>query len=194
MRIGLTGGIGCGKSTVGALLEKAGFRRLDSDVIVRQLLARDPAVIMATVGRFGEVMRLSDGGIDRAALARIVFASPEDLSWLEALLHPRVGHVWQSAVDETPEADWVVEIPLLFEKKLENHFDLTVCVTCSETEQFQRLARKQINEQQARARMERQMPLIDKVSKSDIVLLNNGSLSFLERQISLLVERLKTPA
>lgn len=192
MRLGLTGGIGCGKSTVGGLLEALGFQRLDSDAIVRQLLAEDASTISAIVERFGPEMQAESGGIERSALAGVVFHNPEALQWLENLLHPRVGQTWQKAMASAPEASWVAEIPLLFEKNLENHFDFTVCVSCSEITQFQRLAAKGVTHTQARARMDRQMPLNDKVSKSDFVLYNNGSYTFLERQVAILTDALKS--
>lgn len=183
MRIGLTGGIGCGKSTAGKLLEAKGFRRLDSDAIVRRLLAENDAVIDAVCAQFGPELRLPEGGIDRRALAKIVFGDADALTWLEALLHPLVGQTWQAALENTPEADWVVEIPLLFEKNLEKHFEITVTVLCTEKLQLLRLAHKGLTAAQAKARMERQLPLDEKASKSDIVLTNEGSLAFLERQI-----------
>jgi len=188
--IGLTGGIACGKSTVAALLEASGFLRSDSDAIVRQLLAEDASVIEAIAARFGSSVLRAEGGIDRSQLATIVFQDADALHWLEATLHPVVGEIWKNALKEQPDRDWVVEIPLLFEKNLEKYFGLTVTVSSSQECQIQRLALKGIPRGMALARMQRQMPLEDKVARADLVIDNNGSLGFLERQTTALM----TPA
>src|SRR5690606_9683355 len=113
LRLGLTGNIGCGKSTAGLLFAQAGFARSDSDLVVKELLRSDPEVINAVSGRFGKGVLLPEGGVDRAALAGIVFQDKAQLQWLEKLLHPRVAHVWQARLAADPQADWCVEIPLL---------------------------------------------------------------------------------
>jgi len=128
VRIGLTGGIGCGKSTVVKLFAEAGWRTIQTDAIVRELLAHNKAVHTALRRRWGSDVFLSDGSVDRKAIAHRVFADESELRWLESLLHPLVRESWEQAVRKEPEADWLVEIPLLFEKRLETHFDLTVCV------------------------------------------------------------------
>ncbi len=190
LRLGLTGSIGCGKSTAGAFFAQSGFARSDSDLVVKELLRCDAEVLGAVGEYFGPGVLLAEGGVDRAALAAIVFQDKAQLQWLEQLLHPRVAAVWQGRLAADPEADWCVEIPLLFEKKLEKHFDFTVCVYASERTQLARLAGKGVSEDEARARIRRQLPLDQKVSRADFVLLNDGDQAFLSQQVNYLIEQL----
>ena len=190
MKLGLTGGIGCGKSTAGGYFEERGFRRVDCDRIVRDLLEGDTDVHTALRERFGAQVLLSEGGVDRAALAAVVFHDTEALQWLEKLLHPRVSEVWQGLLADGPETDWCVEIPLLFEKKLEKHFDFTVCLASSEAIQLDRLAAKGLSREQAKARIQRQLPLEQKITRADFVLLNDGTQDFLRQQVFQLIDQL----
>src|SRR5262245_80789 len=130
MIAGITGGLGCGKSTVARALETRGFRRLDSDQIVREQVLTDVGVIKALQRRYGEPVVRTDGRVDRPALAQRVFSDDAERVWLEELTHPVVFAVWRRAFAEEPGARWAVEVPLLFEKGLENWFDFTVCVAC----------------------------------------------------------------
>lgn len=189
MKLGLTGGIGCGKSTAAKMLEANGWRRLDSDALVGELFAGDGAVRAALAGRWGEAV-LTPEGVDRARIAQTVFADEAELRWLEGLLHPRVRERWQGALAADPEALWVVEIPLLFEKNLEKHFDFTVCVSVSEAVQQERLAARGLAPEQVRARIARQLPLAEKRHRADFVLSNTGTLAYLQSQIDALHARL----
>ncbi|MCH6257658.1 dephospho-CoA kinase [Puniceicoccaceae bacterium K14] len=190
MVIGLTGGIGCGKSTAARLFEELGYRLLDSDKIVHELLASDESVIKRIVERFGSDMRLGEGGIDRKALGAIVFSDSEALEDLEAILHPETGKRWQTEVEAQASLNWVVEIPLLFEKNLQNRFDLTVCVFSDQRNQLERLSRKGLDRQQSLARIAKQLPLKDKAEKADYTLLNDGTIDFLRVQIQTLVNEI----
>lgn len=189
MRIGLTGGIGCGKSTVARMMAERGLRTIDSDAIVRDLLTNDGEVITAVRSRFGDAA-VGEDGVDRRHLAGVVFRDTEALSWLEQLLHPRVRTVWTAYVDADPDRSAVVEIPLLFEKNLENSFNITVAVASGRDQQHSRLRDKGISEEDASARIARQMPLEQKIARADYVILNTGSLSFLSDQVELLLDRL----
>ncbi|MGF1451534.1 MAG: dephospho-CoA kinase [Opitutales bacterium] len=187
-RIGLTGGIACGKSTAAQAFETAGFRRIDTDAVVADLLKDDVEVRSALANRWGgAVLRLD--GVDKAVIAQRVFADEAELRWLEGLLHPRVGSIWRAALEAEPKARWLVEIPLLFENKLETAFDRTVCVEASEALQLQRLAAKGVTAEQAKARMRRQLPLREKVARADRVLSNYGEPAFLQQQVQWLVSR-----
>ena len=189
--IGLTGGMGCGKSTAGRMLERRGFRRIDTDEVVRRLLDGDPETAEALREYFGEGIFRPQGGVDRAALAKRVFASQTALGALESILHPRVRTIWEDALRKEPDACWCVEIPLLFEKKLEKHFDFTLCLSASEAVCLARLAAKGFTKDDAHARMARQLPLDEKIRRADYVLSNNGSLEFLETQTGLLTAGLQ---
>jgi len=191
MILGLTGGIGCGKSTATAMIAERGFRALDSDAIVREKLLKDPEVLAAIRGRFGGAVFAPDGALDRAAIARRVFEDDEALRWLEGLLHPRVRACWQVAFAAEPGASWVVEVPLLFENSLQNWFDLTVCVASDHAVQLARLEQRGLPPQLARQRILRQLPLTQKIELADFVLLNDGSPDFLRDQVAALVHILK---
>lgn len=188
--IGLTGGMGSGKSTALKRFSEKGWSTIEADRIVRRLLEGNSAVIEAITTRFGEVVRGSDGGIDRKALGERVFYDDGELDWLEGLLHPRVRQEWQSWSEAREGADRVVEIPLLFEKNLEKHFDFSVCIELEIGTQLERLACRNISPEVARLRMKRQMPTPKKCQRADFVLSNNGSIAFLNAQIDRLLARL----
>jgi dephospho-CoA kinase len=190
MVVGLTGGMGCGKSTAGRMFEKHGFRRLDSDQIVHDLLESDPTTIREVEDVFGPKVISNNGGVNRSLLGSIVFGDDEKLQALEDIMHPKVREAWEGAVASNPEANWILEIPLLFEKNLQNRVDFTVCVFSDLLSQVERLEQKGMGRAQALARINRQMPLSQKAENADFVLLNEGSLEFLEDQIKTLLTRL----
>lgn len=194
MIAGITGGVGCGKSTVGRALERRGFRRLDSDQIVRDHVLTDPAIVDAVHARFGDpvVTRTPAGGraIHRPGLAERVFGNDAERIWLEELTHPAVFAVWKNAFAAEPHARWAVEVPLLFEKALENWFDFTVCVACAPAQQLARLEQRGLPRVLAGQRISKQLPLARKIELSDFVLWNDGSPEFLEAQVDRLAEAL----
>ena len=189
MRVGLTGGMGCGKSTVLRQFAANGWRTVESDALVRHLLSEDAAVIAALGAKFGPPVVIA-GTVDRTALAALVFSDADALHWLEELLHPRVREAWQR--ESLSAGNVVVEIPLLFEKNLENNFDLNVCVTASLPTQLERLKQRGVSRGQALARMARQLPLAEKERRSDYVISNNGTAEFTQRQVSSLLDVLKS--
>lgn len=188
MVIGLTGAIGCGKSTVGRLFSDNGLSRIDCDEIVRELLASDPEVISAVVEALGPSVLNQEGGLVRRAIASIVFADRSQLTVLEAILHPRVSARWKGAVAADPDRTWVVEIPLLFEKNLQKWFDFTICLACDRETQLERLTQRGMAPEEADQRIAVQLPLVRKVELADHILLNNGSLPFLSDQIHWLIQ------
>jgi len=125
--------------------------------------------------------------VDRSALGRIVFNDSELLAALESILHPRVHRMWTGEITRDPASDWVVEIPLLFEKNLQKNVDFTVCVFSDLKLQVERLERKGMDRASALARIRSQLPLAAKAEMADFVLLNDGSLVFLERQVERLL-------
>lgn len=191
--LGLTGGMGCGKSTAARFFTENGFRTLDADIIVHELLANDEDVRREIVGKFGVVMQEADGGINRRQLGSVVFQDAAALEWLEQLLHPRVGKHWREATTAEPEKDWVVQIPLLFEKKLEKSFHFTVCISASDKTQQQRLLQRGLSGEEISRRLSRQFPITEKVARSDFFLSNDGSLDFLRLQVVHLCEQLRCP-
>jgi dephospho-CoA kinase len=192
--LGITGGLGCGKTTAARLFEKRGFRRLDSDALVRENVLTLPAVLEALWARYGPAVIGSDGKVDRAALAERVFAAEAELRWLESLTHPPVFDLWRAALGSEPAADWAVEAPLLFELSLENWFDFTVCVASTLSQQLVRLEQRGLNRALAGQRISKQLPLARKIELADFVLWNEGSAEFLEAQVDRLIDSLAPPA
>lgn len=188
--VGLTGGMGCGKSTAAALFAERGFRRLDADQMVRDELLPSPEVALAIRARLGPAMFTDSGEIRRDKIAEKVFADPDALAWLEDLLHPRLLARWQEIFAAAQGVAFIGEVPLLFEKGLENWFDLTVCVTTDSATQLRRLEQRGIPPELARQRLVKQLPLARKCELADHVLLNDGSPEFLREQVNALADRL----
>lgn len=192
MKLGLTGGIGCGKSTVVGFFKEAGWLTIESDAVVRTLLAEDLEVQAELRGRWGAAVFSEDDSVDRKAVAARVFGDPGELQWLETLLHPLVRTHWEGALAEKPEGLWLVEIPLLFEKRLETRFDLTVCVSSPPRVVDERMLTRGYTGAEIAQRRERQMPLEEKIERADYLISNAGSLEFLKRQTTTLIERIST--
>jgi dephospho-CoA kinase len=196
-RIGLTGGIASGKSSVGRLLEARGLPLLDADRYAREALAPGSPGARAVLERYGERVRASgtaagDAVIDRAALGRIVFADLAERQWLEQLVHPLVRARFNAELERLADAPVVVlMIPLLFEARLEELCGTIWLVDCDESQQLQRLmARDQLSEADARARLSAQWPLARKRALADLVIDNRGGPEQLEAQLSGPLERL----
>ena len=190
MIAGITGGVGCGKSTVARLLEQHGFRRIDSDAVMRERILVHPEVVAALRTKFGPEIFRADGTLDRAALAERVFSDESERRWLEELTHPRLFAIWRETFAADPEARWAVEVPLLFEKSLENWFDFTVCVACAPEQQLARLEQRGLPRGLAGRRISTQLPLARKIELSDFVLWNEGSPEFLAAEVVRLVAAL----
>lgn len=190
MILGITGGMGCGKSKAVEGFVRHGFRPLDSDRQIRDEILPSPEVTAALQSKFGPSVFGTDGRVDRARLAAKVFADESLLRWLEELTHPRLFALWRSALSADPGASWVAEVPLLFEKRLENWFDFTVCVASSPEQQLARLEQRGLNRALAEQRISKQLPLARKIELADMVLWNDGSPEFLQAQIDHLAESL----
>ena len=186
-RIGLTGGIASGKSTVGQLLAgRFGLPVLDADLYARGALAPGSPAALAVLARYGEPVAAQAGGIDRAALGRIVFADPLERRWLEQLVHPLVRQRFERELGRlAPEPVVVLMIPLLFEAGLESLCSEVWLVTCRAETQLQRLiGRDGLPEQEARARMAAQWPLARKQALADRLIHNDGDPEALEQQLA----------
>ena len=175
-RIGLTGGIASGKSSVGRLLAAQGLPLLDADVYAREALAPGSPGAGAVLERYGDRVRAPDEEIDRAALGQIVFGDGAERRWLEQLLHPVVRACFAAKLQElAAEPVVVLVVPLLFEAGLETLCSEVWLVDCDETQQLQRLmARDGLGEADARARIAAQWPLARKRQLADVVLNNRG--------------------
>jgi dephospho-CoA kinase len=190
MILGITGGLGCGKSTAARMFEQRGFKRIDSDALVREQVLTSPEVAREIHARYGSEVVGMDGVVNRAALATRVFAEDKELRWLEGLTHPRIFGLWRAALGADPSARWVVEVPLLFEQALENWFDFTVCVACSPDQQLVRLEQRGLSRSLAGQRISKQLPLARKIELSDFVLWNEGTACFLQAEVDLLIASL----
>ncbi len=189
-RIGLTGGIASGKSSVAALLEKRGCPVLDADCYAREALAQGTSASEAVVARYGERIK-KDGtsDIDRAGLAAIVFNDPNERSWLEELIHPIVQQRFDEVLRSLPEAPIVIlMIPLLFEAGLEAWCSEIWVVRCTALQQRERLmARNNCTEAEAMQRIEAQWPIDIKVQRADSVINNSGRIDDLHDQLDALL-------
>jgi dephospho-CoA kinase len=175
--------MGCGKSTAAQLIADAGYRLIDSDALIRKRVLTAPEVVAAVRARLGDEVVDQTGRIDRRSLAARVFDQPAELAWLEELTHPRLFALWREELLRGEVDSWVFEVPLLFEKQLENWFDFTVCVACSPSQQIARLEQRGIPRALAEQRISKQLPLATKLELSDIVLWNDGSIEFLRIQV-----------
>jgi len=190
MILGVTGGMGCGKSTAAKGFEQHGFRRVDADAQIRDLILTAPAVLAQLQERYGESVFTPEGLLDRAALAARVFAEVAERRWLEQLTHPLLFAEWRRLLATQPEADWVFEVPLLFEQSLENWFDFTLCIACSSQLQLVRLEQRGLSRELAGQRISQQLPLARKIELADRVMWNDGSAAFLQVQIDTFVASL----
>mgnify|MGYP005846999415 CR=1 FL=1 len=189
MNVGLTGGIGCGKSTVVGFFREAGWRTMEADAIVRDLLVHDAGLRAELRARWGDSVFGSGGGIDRKAVAARVFCDSAELRWLESRLHPMVRQRWAAMLAETTDRHCLVEIPLLFEKRLETHFELTVCVACPRFLVEERMIARGYSSVEVAQRVNQQMPLEKKTELADHLVSNAGSLEFLKRQTMRLIQQ-----
>jgi len=187
MTLGVTGGMGCGKSTAAALFERRGYRRIDSDALIRGEVLTAPEVRDALRGRFGDAIVTSEGSVDRRRLGERVFANDSERLWLEELTHPVLFARWRALMAAEPGANWIVEAPLLFEKRLENWFDFTICVASAAANQLARLEQRGLPRALAEQRISKQLPLAQKIELADFVLWNDGTPEFLEEQIDRLI-------
>lgn len=192
--LGITGGLGCGKSTAARLFEAIGYRRLDSDALVRERVLTSDEVKTAVAERFGAKVIGPNGQIDRSVLAEKVFYNDEERLWLEDLTHPILFEIGRTALRSEPHRPWVVEVPLLFEKSLQNWFDFTVCVACSHGQQLARLEQRGLPRALAEQRITKQLPLARKIELSDFVLWNEGSAEFLKAQVERLASQIAAAA
>ena len=192
--VGLTGGIGSGKSAVSALLAARGAVVLDADRMAREVVDRGTPGLAAVVGAFGPDVLLPDGSLDRPALGRRVFGDPEQLARLNAIVHPLVGERYarEHAEAEASGARVAVhDVALLVESGLAERYDAVVVVAASPQTQLDRLVRlRGMDEQDARARIAAQAPLADKLAVATHVIRNDGPLEQLAPQVDRLWDEL----
>lgn len=193
--VGLTGGIGSGKSAVSGMLTERGAVVLDADVHAREVVAPGTPGLAAVVAAFGDAVVAADGTLDREALGSIVFTDPEALARLNAIVHPLVGELSDRRRREAEAAGIEVvvhDVPLLAENDLAAMYDVVVVVDCAETTQLARLTgQRGMTQRDAEARMARQASREQRLAVADEVIRNEGTLAELEQQVDALWTRLR---
>ncbi len=189
--VGLTGGIGAGKSTALAALERLGCAVLSTDAVVHELYG-SPDVVQAVTSRFGDEVA-PDGVVDRPVLADRAFATAEGRQWLEQLLWPKVGErmaEFRAAAEKAdpPPRAIVVEVPLLFESGLDGGYDATIAVIADEAVRAERAAGRGHRALDARAA--RQLSQEEKAARSTYVVVNDGQISELEQKLSAVLDKI----
>jgi len=184
--VGLTGGIGSGKSTVARMLEQRGAVVFDADLLARKAVETGTPGYQAVVERFGADVLAPGGDLDREALASIVFADPAARRDLEAIVHPEVRRMFAEGTEEHRDSNRVVvfSAPLLVETGMHTAFEVLLVVSTTVITQVQRLMRDRgMSEDAVRARIAAQAPLEDKAAVANVLIDNEGSIEELEAQV-----------
>jgi dephospho-CoA kinase len=198
LRVGLTGNIATGKSTVGEMFVELGCHLIDSDQISHQVYQPGTAVYEAIVAEFGKTILAPDGTIDRRILGDIVFKAQPARARLNRLVHPAIIQRQQEWLKEVevrdPQGIAIVDAALMIEVGTYKNYQKVIVVICTPEVQAERLrARSGLSEEQIEARIRSQMPLEEKVKYADFVIDNSGSLESTRRQVKKVFDELKTP-
>jgi dephospho-CoA kinase len=191
--VGLTGGVGMGKSACSTLLEQRGIPVIDTDKLARELVEPGESALAEIRSSFGDQLLDASGALRRSEFARLVFSDPHARKRLEEILHPRIRERWK-----TQGSRWkaqqvqlgVVVIPLLFETKAEQDLDVTVCVACSAPTQLARLQSRGWPLEQIRQRIAAQMPAEQKMALSDFIIWNEADLDVHAAQLDRILNSL----
>jgi dephospho-CoA kinase len=195
LRIGLTGGIGSGKSTAAARFAELGALVIDADAIAREVVEPGTPGLSAVVAWFGPETLSPDGSLDRPALAKLVFEDQQALASLNAIVHPLVAERRAELMAAAgPDAVVVSDVPLLVENGMAADFDAVVVVEAPLDQRLARLARRGLPEPEARARIARQASDEQRRAVATVLLDNSGSRDELARQVDAAWRRLTGPA
>jgi dephospho-CoA kinase len=183
-RVGLTGGIASGKSTVADLFAALGVTIIDTDVIAREIVAPGSPLLAKIAEHFGSDVIAADGGLDRRALRQRVFADPAERQWLEQLTHPEIRRLTDERSDAAPGPYSIVAIPLLVETGGKDRFDRVLVVDCEPELQLARLqARDGSTRAQAEAALAAQVSRAARLAVADDVIHNDGDIARLRDQV-----------
>ena len=177
IRLGLTGGIGMGKSTAANLLVSRGAKVSDSDQLARELVEPGEPALVEIVKLFGSGVLQKDGSLDRDIVGELVFSDPVALKSLEGILHPRIREIRQGQFNGWESLGvrlGVAVVPLLCEASMESEFDKVVCVACSSSIQKERLRGRGWSEDQINRRIRAQITVEEKMHRSDYVIWSDG--------------------
>lgn len=188
MKLGLTGGIACGKSTVSAMLAARGAKLVDADQAAREVVLPGEPALAAIVAEFGQAVLHEDGTMNRAEVGKLVFNDRERLKALEAILHPAIrGWMWariHAYEAEDPNRLIIADIPLLYETGQAGLYDAVMVVYAPRAVQAERLmARNSLSREEAERRIGLQMDIEEKRGLADFVINNGGSLEETKRQV-----------
>lgn len=195
--VGLTGGIGSGKTTVARMLETRGAVVFDAELLARDAVEPGTPGYRQVVERFGPNVLAPGGGIDREALAAVVFADPAARRDLEAIVHPEIRRLFAESTEAYRDTDAVVvfSAPLLVETGMHTAFEILVVVSAPVEQQIERLMRERaMSEPAIRERISAQLPLEDKAEVADILIDNDGTLEELEGQVDRVWTQLRARA
>jgi dephospho-CoA kinase len=184
--LGLTGGIGMGKSTAAEFLRTRGAQIVDTDELARQLVQPGQPALTEIQTEFGKKVIAPDGQLRREELAEIIFADAAARKKLETILHPRIRERWLAQTEiwrRENRALAVVVIPLLFETRAESHFNKIICVACSAATQHERLLARGWTPEQIKQRLAAQWPVEQKISRADFVVWTDGALDVPAQQL-----------
>jgi dephospho-CoA kinase len=195
LQIGLTGGIASGKSTVAGLFAALGVPVIDADQIARDVVAPGSALLGRLVAHFGAGVLAAGGELDRRALRERIFAHPAERAALEALMHPAIMAELRRRADAAGGAYQILSLPLLVEHNLRSSVDRVLLVDCAEALQLQRVQiRDGVTLAQARAVLDAQASRAARLALADDVIVNDGSLDRVRRQVEVLHTRYGTLA
>lgn len=196
-RVALTGGIATGKSHVRAAFERLGVATIDADILARDAVAPGSAGLAAVVQRFGAGFLDSDGGLNRRALADLVFGDVHARLDLEAIIHPEVRRAmdaWFASLEPAAPAVAVAiaDIPLLYETGRAGEFDAVIVTACQPDTQIRRIMeRDRVSEAAARQRIASQLPLEEKIGRADFVIRTDGTYAETDAQVVLVLDELR---
>ncbi len=195
LTIGLTGGIGCGKSAVADLFTELGAPILDADQVAREVVLPGKPALSEITQRFGSEILLPDGQLDRKRLRAIIFHDEQARHDLEAILHPRIRQQMQHWLANQKTAYAILSIPLLIETGQQNTFDRILVVDCPEALQIERICtRDQVTPDQARSILTAQTSRQERLAAADDIIDNSGPLEALRPQVLRLHRRYTSAA
>ncbi|HDS1210195.1 dephospho-CoA kinase [Shewanella algae] len=182
--VGLTGGIGSGKTTVANLFAEQGIVLVDADIIAREVVAKGSDGLKQIGDKFGPQMLTPDGCLDRAALRELIFHHPQDREWLNALLHPMIRTRMQEQLEMAASPYVIMVVPLLFENGLDKLADRTLVVDISPKLQLQRtIERDMVSKEQVQNIINSQSDRQSRLDKADDVIDNQGEIDALQAQV-----------
>jgi dephospho-CoA kinase len=180
--VGLTGGIACGKSTALDAFANMGWAVVSADSLAHEILDSDLEVRKKILTRWGTRVLNACGSIDKSAIGQIVFSNAQERDWIEALLHPIIRSKWLSFIQSCSSQKCMIELPLLFENKLQNNFSCTISLYAPNPVILKRLHDRGLSDEESKHRIDSQLSLKEKKELADFVLWGGGNSHFLNQQ------------